>query len=104
MTRSWQTDFSAPGDLAGDPSVLYYVSVHPLAHLFASIAAQTVPIVEPTRPGICDQLPAGLAGALAGVAVAGLPSASSICSIERRLVSKPMNQKAKAPRTYQKAK
>src|SRR6516162_8789692 len=51
-----------------------------------------------------DQLPAGRATAVAAATGAGLPSALSISPIERRLVSKPMNQRANAPKTYQNAK
>ena len=56
------------------------------------------------QPMLHDPLPAARGAVLAAAAVAGLPSALSISSIERRLVSKPMNQNAKAPSTYQKAK
>ena len=58
------------------------------------------------EPGLIflDQLAAGRAATLGAAAVARRPSASSISPIDRRLVSKPMNQKAKAPSRYQKAK
>src|SRR5215471_7027991 len=56
------------------------------------------------RRVLLDQSPAERAAALAAAIFAGRLSASSISPIERRLVSKPINQKAKAPSTYQKAK
>ena len=60
-------------------------------------------MIQPPGQRLLDQSPAERVAALAAATVVGLPSALSISPIERRLVSKPMNQKAKAPNTYQKA-